>query len=78
MSNATRKLERQGDLYAVHVHTGERAPASTISSGKDHYAVKSKDGWWARKRVELAERKLQEKRDAEWRERVANGMEKSE
>lgn len=38
-------------------------------------SVKSRDGWWARKRAEFAERKLQEKRDAEWRERVANGME---
>lgn len=57
MNKLARRVERQGDLYAVHRYTGERvAVGDAVTTEKDRYLIKSKDGWWQRKRAELVEK----------------------
>lgn len=57
--NLARKIGRKGELYVVDLE-GERLPAGTRSNlalGVKPVRVKSVDGWWQRKQVEIAEAK---------------------
>jgi hypothetical protein len=57
VSKLARRMARKGELYVIDLN-GERRPAGTrsdVALGMKPLRVKSVDGFWQRKKVELAE-----------------------